>query len=54
MSEDAYFKLYFLVDGDPRLQSIPTYAEWDINELTKAIKQVAPSDIILTKVSVFL
>jgi len=58
MSADAYCKLYFLVDGDQSVQSIPTYANWDINELKKAIIHEAglnlrTSDVILRKVRIF-
>ena len=60
MSADTYCKLYFLVDGDPTVQSIPTYANWDIDDLKTAIMNKAhlgylePSDIILRKVRIFL
>jgi hypothetical protein len=58
MSADAYCKLYFLVDGDPSVQSVPTYANWDINDLKKAIISVArlnlkTSDVILRRVRLF-
>jgi len=58
MSADAYCKLYFLVDGDPSVQSIPTYADWDINDLKTAIINKAhlghlkTSDIILRRVRI--
>ena len=60
MSADAYCKLYFLVYGDPSVQSIPTYANWDIDDLKTAIMNKAhlghlkTSDIILRKVRMFL
>ena len=55
MSADAYCKLYFLVDGDQSVQSIPTYANWDIDDLKTAIVNKAhlkTSDIILRKVRI--
>jgi hypothetical protein len=58
MSADAYCKLYFLVIGDPSVQSIPTYADWDIDDLKTAIMNKAglghlkPADIILRKVRI--
>jgi hypothetical protein len=58
MSADAYCKLYFLVDGDLSVQSIPTYADWDIDDLKTAIMNKAQlghlktSDIILRRVRI--
>jgi hypothetical protein len=37
MSADAYCKLYFLVDGDPDVQSVPAYADWDIDDLKRLL-----------------
>jgi len=58
MSADAYCKLYFLVNDDPGVRSVRTYADWDINDLKKAIIHEAglnlrTSDIILRKVRIF-
>jgi len=58
MSADPYCKLYFLVNDDPYVLSIPTYADWDIDDLKMAIMNKAglghlkPSDIILRKVRI--
>ena len=60
MSGDAYCKLYFLVYGDPSVQSILTYADWDIDDLKTVIMSKAhlghfkTSDIILRRVRIFL
>jgi hypothetical protein len=58
MSPDAYCKLYFLVYGDSSVQSIPTRANWDIDDLKTAIMNKAhlghlkTSDIILRRVRI--
>ena len=58
MSADAYCKLYFLVGGDSDVQSVPAYADWDIDDLKTAIMNKAglghrnPSDIILRRVRI--
>ena len=58
MSADPYCKLYFLVNDDPCVLSIPTYADWDIDDLKMAIMNKAglghlkPSDIILRRVRI--
>jgi len=58
MSPDAYCKLYFLVDGDPSVKSILTYADWDIDDLKTAIMikaqlgSLEASDIILRRVRI--
>ena len=55
---DAYCKLYFLVDGDTSVQSILTYADWDIDDLKTAIMNKAhlghfkTFDIILRRVKI--
>jgi len=56
-SADANCKLYFL-DGNPSVESIHTYADWDINDLKTAIMNKAGlghlklSDIILRRVRI--
>ena len=56
MSAAAYCKLYFLVDGNTSVESIPAYANWDIDDLKIAIMNkvglghLETSDIILRKV----
>ena len=58
MSADAYCKLYFLVDGDSDVQSVPAYADWDIDDLKTAIMNKAhlghlkTSDIIIRRVRI--
>ena len=57
-SPHAYCKLYFLVDDDSSVQSIPVYVDWDIDDLKTAIMNkvhlghLKTSDIILRRVRI--
>jgi len=58
MSADKSRPFYFLVDGDRNAFSLNANANWDINELKKAIIHEAglnlrTSDVILRKVRIF-
>ena len=58
MSADKSRPFYFLVDGDRNAFSLNANANWDINELKKAIIHEAGlnlriSDVILRKVRIF-
>jgi len=58
MSADGSRPLYFLVDGDRNAYSVNANADWDINELKKAIIHEAgqclrTSDVILRKKRIF-
>ena len=54
MSPDAYCKLYFDVYGERGVQSIPTYAHWEIDDLQTGIMNLAGlgTDVVLRKVRI--